>query len=285
MTNHPVSIFSSALRSGGASHSKKKKEKWIFTILVATIRCLCTLQWSDQLRDRFFDPQTPWSGLFDLGVNFPSLLPLKDLGAGETSLFDWVWQSAESTTITRVISLPKSPYVRYLPPPIFSSCYGLKRRAATAPTPSSPTDEASVETLESLAAARRKSRDAPSDPSTSSNNNLPDSPSHPSPLEKPSSLDETAEEASQEAAFNEETGEINWDCPCLGGMAHGPCGEEFRASFSCFVFSKEDPKGMDCIEHFKYVLSLFFFEPHWIPFEHPRWGYVQQKCIRKLSVY
>ena len=29
-------------------------------------------------------------------------------------------------------------------------------------------------------------------------------------------------EAGQEGAFNPETGEINWDCPCLGGMAHGP---------------------------------------------------------------
>ena len=23
-------------------------------------------------------------------------------------------------------------------------------------------------------------------------------------------------------------GEINWNCPCLGGMAVGPCGVEFR---------------------------------------------------------
>jgi intermembrane space import and assembly protein 40 len=61
------------------------------------------------------------------------------------------------------------------------------------------------------------------------------------------------EEAGQQGAFNEETGEINWDCPCLGGMAHGPCGEQFREAFSCFVFSKEEPKGMDCIDKFKYV--------------------------------
>ena len=61
------------------------------------------------------------------------------------------------------------------------------------------------------------------------------------------------EEAGQQAAFNPETGEINWDCPCLGGMAHGPCGEDFRAAFSCFVYSEEDPKGIDCIEKFKYV--------------------------------
>ncbi|CAD0083875.1 unnamed protein product [Aureobasidium vineae] len=60
------------------------------------------------------------------------------------------------------------------------------------------------------------------------------------------------EEAGQQGAFNEETGEINWDCPCLGGMAHGPCGEQFREAFSCFVFSKEEPKGMDCIDKFKY---------------------------------
>lgn len=53
------------------------------------------------------------------------------------------------------------------------------------------------------------------------------------------------DEAEQQGAFNEETGEINWDCPCLGGMAYGPCGEEFRAAFSCFVFSKEEPKGVD----------------------------------------
>jgi intermembrane space import and assembly protein 40 len=58
-------------------------------------------------------------------------------------------------------------------------------------------------------------------------------------------------EASQQGAFNEETGEINWDCPCLGGMAHGPCGEEFREAFSCFVYSKEEPKGVECIEKFK----------------------------------
>ncbi|CUS10246.1 unnamed protein product [Tuber aestivum] len=64
-------------------------------------------------------------------------------------------------------------------------------------------------------------------------------------------------EAGQEGAFNPETGEINWDCPCLGGMAHGPCGEEFKTAFSCFVFSKEDPKGVDCIEKFKDMQACF----------------------------
>ena len=68
---------------------------------------------------------------------------------------------------------------------------------------------------------------------------------------------ELQEEAGQEAAFNPETGEINWDCPCLGGMAHGPCGEDFKAAFSCFVYSEEEPKGIDCVEKFKYVLCRF----------------------------
>lgn len=64
------------------------------------------------------------------------------------------------------------------------------------------------------------------------------------------------EEAGQQGAFNPETGEINWDCPCLGGMADGPCGEQFKTAFSCFVYSDEEPKGMDCIEKFQYVHSL-----------------------------
>ncbi|KAA8646956.1 hypothetical protein EYZ11_010459 [Aspergillus tanneri] len=68
---------------------------------------------------------------------------------------------------------------------------------------------------------------------------------------------ELEEEAGQEAAFNPETGEINWDCPCLGGMAHGPCGEEFKAAFSCFVYSTEEPKGIDCIEKFKGMQDCF----------------------------
>ncbi|XP_013783049.1 mitochondrial intermembrane space import and assembly protein 40-B-like [Limulus polyphemus] len=46
-------------------------------------------------------------------------------------------------------------------------------------------------------------------------------------------------------------GEINWSCPCLGGMATGPCGPEFREAFSCFHYSTAEPKGSDCIEKFQ----------------------------------
>ncbi|EKM54124.1 uncharacterized protein PHACADRAFT_257746 [Phanerochaete carnosa HHB-10118-sp] len=74
-----------------------------------------------------------------------------------------------------------------------------------------------------------------------------------------------AEAESQEAgsggAFNPETGEINWDCPCLGGMAHGPCGMQFREAFSCFVFSEKDPKGIDCVEKFKAMQDCFREHP------------------------
>ncbi|XP_061384639.1 mitochondrial intermembrane space import and assembly protein 40 [Danaus plexippus] len=45
-------------------------------------------------------------------------------------------------------------------------------------------------------------------------------------------------------------GSINWGCPCLGGMATGPCGTQFRDAFSCFHYSEADPKGSDCYEKF-----------------------------------
>ncbi|KAI0460303.1 hypothetical protein F5B21DRAFT_140536 [Xylaria acuta] len=69
------------------------------------------------------------------------------------------------------------------------------------------------------------------------------------------------QEAAQQGAFNPETGEINWDCPCLGGMADGPCGEEFKAAFSCFVYSAEEPKGMDCIDKFQHMQDCFRLHP------------------------
>ncbi|KAK0336055.1 Oxidoreductase [Friedmanniomyces endolithicus] len=77
----------------------------------------------------------------------------------------------------------------------------------------------------------------------------------------PGSPEDLEQEAGEQGAFNEETGEINWDCPCLGGMAHGPCGDQFRAAFSCFVYSKDEPKGVDCIEHFKTMQNCFRDHP------------------------
>ncbi|KAJ2801260.1 Oxidoreductase [Coemansia helicoidea] len=68
-------------------------------------------------------------------------------------------------------------------------------------------------------------------------------------------------ESAQSQAFNPETGEINWDCPCLGGMAQGTCGEQFKAAFSCFVYSEEEPKGMDCIDAFRAMQDCFRAHP------------------------
>lgn len=50
-------------------------------------------------------------------------------------------------------------------------------------------------------------------------------------------------------------GDINWNCPCLGGMATGPCGVEFRNAFSCFHYSESEPKGSDCYDLFKTMQS------------------------------
>lgn len=73
--------------------------------------------------------------------------------------------------------------------------------------------------------------------------------------------DAEAQEAGGGGAFNPVTGEINWDCPCLGGMAYGPCGMEFREAFSCFVFSEQEPKGIDCVEKFKAMQDCFRAHP------------------------
>ncbi|TVY87905.1 Mitochondrial intermembrane space import and assembly protein 40 [Lachnellula willkommii] len=79
--------------------------------------------------------------------------------------------------------------------------------------------------------------------------------------EEEGDMDGLEEEAGQQGAFNPETGEINWDCPCLGGMAHGPCGDEFKAAFSCFVYSDQEPKGVECIEKFKGMQDCFRQHP------------------------
>ncbi|OTB10706.1 hypothetical protein K445DRAFT_322725 [Daldinia sp. EC12] len=144
----------------------------------------------------------------------------------------------------------------------------------TLPPPPEFSDE-DLPTVEAVVAQKRREAEArlqkaatASEPPTA---NLPSetSPSAPakdvetqyqgSPIEgSPEALEE---EADQQGAFNPETGEINWECPCLGGMAHGPCGEEFKAAFSCFVYSKEEPKGMDCIDKFQHMQDCFRLHP------------------------
>lgn len=68
-------------------------------------------------------------------------------------------------------------------------------------------------------------------------------------------------DAAAGGAYDPVTGEINWDCPCLGGMAHGPCGPQFREAFACFIHSEEEPKGIECVEKFKAMQDCFREHP------------------------
>lgn len=62
-------------------------------------------------------------------------------------------------------------------------------------------------------------------------------------------------------------GDINWNCPCLGGMASGPCGSQFKEAFSCFHYSKEEVKGSECIEHFRNMQECMQRYPELYPQE------------------
>uniref|UniRef100_H3ARG0 Coiled-coil-helix-coiled-coil-helix domain containing 4 n=1 Tax=Latimeria chalumnae TaxID=7897 RepID=H3ARG0_LATCH len=63
------------------------------------------------------------------------------------------------------------------------------------------------------------------------------------------------------------SGAINWNCPCLGGMASGPCGEQFKTAFSCFHYSQEDVKGSDCVEQFRSMQECMQRYPELYPQE------------------
>lgn len=67
--------------------------------------------------------------------------------------------------------------------------------------------------------------------------------------------------APPQGPIDEETGEINWDCPCLQSALAPPCGEYFKAAFSCFVASKTEPKGSDCLEQFSAMQDCFRAHP------------------------
>ncbi len=38
------------------------------------------------------------------------------------------------------------------------------------------------------------------------------------------------------------TGEINWNCPCMGNNPKGPCGPLFKLAFSCFIKNQNNPE-------------------------------------------
>jgi intermembrane space import and assembly protein 40 len=121
--------------------------------------------------------------------------------------------------------------------------------------PAPPKPKPKPTTLES----RPQSSDTPSTPSSNTSESQADDTDQKDD-EGPSDEGE-GEGGSSQGAFDPVTGKINWDCPCLGGMAYGPCGMQFREAFSCFVFSEEEPKGMDCVEKFKAMQDCFRENP------------------------
>lgn len=71
----------------------------------------------------------------------------------------------------------------------------------------------------------------------------------------------TSGSSNAKGAIDEETGEINWDCPCLQSALSPPCGEYFRTAFSCFVASQTEPKGSDCLDKFAAMQDCFREHP------------------------
>ncbi|XP_054153336.1 mitochondrial intermembrane space import and assembly protein 40-like [Oppia nitens] len=67
---------------------------------------------------------------------------------------------------------------------------------------------------------------------------------------KPSTVELTDESADEPRGLILPNGDINWNCPCLGGMASGPCGYQFREAFGCFHYSTAENKGEDCVDKF-----------------------------------
>jgi len=82
-------------------------------------------------------------------------------------------------------------------------------------------------------------------------------------MEKPSSVQ--LSEPEEQSGLILPDGEINWNCPCLGGMATGPCGVDFREAFSCFHYSKAEPKGSECYQHFKNMQECMAKYPNLYP--------------------
>ncbi|XP_077054434.1 coiled-coil-helix-coiled-coil-helix domain containing 4b isoform X1 [Siphateles boraxobius] len=80
-------------------------------------------------------------------------------------------------------------------------------------------------------------------------------------------VEEDSNEDNEEKGLILPTGEINWDCPCLGGMASGVCGEQFKTAFTCFHLSQEELKGSDCLEQFRSMQECFGQHPELFPQE------------------
>ncbi|XP_019680689.2 mitochondrial intermembrane space import and assembly protein 40 isoform X1 [Felis catus] len=79
------------------------------------------------------------------------------------------------------------------------------------------------------------------------------------------------------------SGDINWNCPCLGGMASGPCGEQFKSAFSCFHYSTEDVKGSDCVDQFRAMQECMQKYPDLYPQEDEEEEEEEKKPAERLE--
>ena len=88
-----------------------------------------------------------------------------------------------------------------------------------------------------------------------------------------------AEEDGKEAAADAQSGETNpmtgesdsklpdpdnteeieeaLNCPCIDGMKEGPCGDTFVVAYRCFLESKAEERGSDCLEQFQGMQACF----------------------------
>ncbi|XP_061166320.1 mitochondrial intermembrane space import and assembly protein 40-like [Saccostrea echinata] len=58
--------------------------------------------------------------------------------------------------------------------------------------------------------------------------------------------------------FVQPNGDLNFGCPCVGGLHAGPCGYEMREFLSCNYYNskdKEDPRGQGCDEKLDTMMS------------------------------
>lgn len=83
--------------------------------------------------------------------------------------------------------------------------------------------------------------------------------------EAPIQIDFNEDDDDEQPGIILPNGEINWNCPCLGGMATGPCGVEFREAFSCFQYSTATPKGSDCFDRFHEMQQCMVKYPNLYP--------------------
>ncbi|CAJ2512572.1 Uu.00g055870.m01.CDS01 [Anthostomella pinea] len=203
------------------------------------------------------------TGLAASGRRFASTSPADKKRSWKSSAVRWGLALGAVYWYSTSAAFAEEPQLKTIPPPpqfsdedlpTVEAVVAQKRREAEARSQKSAAASVPEPATASLSAAT--SPTAPVQDVETTGQSHPPSP----PLAE-GSPEALEEEAGQQGAFNPETGEINWDCPCLGGMAHGPCGEEFKAAFSCFVYSNEEPKGMDCIDKFQHMQDCFRLHP------------------------